>query len=195
MKIIIILKLAAVLDTLPPESDLFASLRSFHESQRNAKLAEFQIIDDSEKSTWKDYLPHLGVGYNLQGKPVPTASYNFSEKVETDKRRKTEKLLRGAKINSINLQADMDFKADSLTLVSILKRLEIFRSSLRNAEENQKIDDKIFEIQKQKWREKLITDIQFLEIELQYVQRAETLRQKEESVQLLEIDALKCAKY
>jgi hypothetical protein len=182
-------------DSLPPNEILFQSLRTFHASQRDARTAEYQIKDEAEKRTWRDFVPGVGVGYNLQGQPRPTIAYNFSEKFEAEKRRKTEKLLRGAKINSILMQSEIEFKADSLTLVSLLKRLEILKSGLNLLETQERIEDRIFELNKEKWKKSQIRDVDWWQIEIDYLARGETLRTKRENIQLLELEAEKAAKY
>ena len=61
------------LDSLPPESQLYAALDEYYQQQITADIMEHQ---STTKKQWLKYLPSVGLSYNLKGQPRPTVSWS-----------------------------------------------------------------------------------------------------------------------
>ena len=182
-------------DSLPSNETLFASLRAYHDAQTDSRTAEFKI---QEKLDWMKYLPSVGLGYTLGTKNGeltqrlrPNLNFSFSQIFNS----KRDKELRRAKIKSINQQNEVDFKTDSLNLMIALKRCEIVREAANEMRTAQAIDDDLFKLSQLSYDEKKISTYQYLSEKRQYFERRERIVVKVEQLQLLEIEALRAAKW
>ena len=61
-------------DTLPTQKVLEASIDSFFAQKAQIEIVEFQTTN---KYDWMKWLPSVGVGYALDGRPRPIANYSF----------------------------------------------------------------------------------------------------------------------
>jgi hypothetical protein len=174
-------------DTLPTTADLFKSLKEFHNKYIQASTQEFTI---TEKNAWMKWTPNIGIQYNLQGKPRPAISFNLSQVYTNLNAKEVTK----AKIASIRLSADLGYRNDSLMLVSLLSRLTVLKSATVTLEAENRIDDEIWEIQKEKYRLKQITPIDYLIIKREYLERGERYKKAVMDIELLEIEILRLSK-
>jgi hypothetical protein len=173
---------------LPETSELFATLRQHHDTRTEALTAEYRTADGVK---WMRWVPNVGIMYNLQGQPRPAINFSIDRIYQNIK----DKDLRKAKTEAVKLNANISFKDDSLNLVYILKRIDILKNGLIVLEAQQRIDDKLFEIVKAKFNANEITPTVFLTEERQYLERGATLDRRREEIGLLEIEALKVAKF
>jgi hypothetical protein len=175
-------------DTLPHRSELFASLRKFHDDQTAAKITEFQV---QEKFRWMNWTPTIGIGYNLQGQPRPTIAYSLG----TVKQNLTEREKSEAKKAAILRGALLEFRNDSFALVALLNRHRVLLRALKDLEQIQLVDDEAFEIVKRKRDSMLITPSVFLAEKAAFMRRGQPLTAKYEEIQFLKIEILKAAKF
>ena len=182
-------------DSLPSPETLFASLRSYHAAQTDSRTAEFKI---QEKLDWMKYLPSVGLGYTLgtrngelNQRLRPNLNFSFSQIFNS----KRDKELRHAKIESIERQNDVDFKTDSLNLLIALKRVEIVRTAATELQAAKAIDDELFKLSQDKYDKKEVSAFQYLNEKRQYFERKERIVVKTEQLLLLEIEALRAAKW
>ena len=182
-------------DSLPSSETLFASLRAYHTAQSDSRTAEFRI---QEKLDWMKYLPSVGIGYTLGTKNGeltqrlrPNLNFSFSQIFNS----KRDKEIRRAKIESINQQNEVDFKTDSLNLLIALKRVEIVREAANEMRTAQAIDDELFKLSQLAYDEKKVSTFQYLSEKRQYFERRERIVVKMEQLLLLEIEALRAAKW
>lgn len=173
---------------LPETPALFAALRQHHDKRSEALTAEYRTADGVK---WMRWMPSVGVMYNLQGQPRPAVNFSIDRIYQNIK----DKDLRKAKTEAVKLNAEIQFKDDSLNLVSILKRIEILKSGFVILEAQQRIDDKLFEIVKAKFADNEVTPTVFLTEQRQLLERTGNVERRKEEIALLEIEALKVAKY
>ena len=112
MKLLLLLSFF-VLDTLPSNSLLFASLNQFHRLQTQAQLSEYQA---TQKNKWLKYLPTVGLAYTLDGHPRPTLSWSSSLIYNAQQ----DKVKRQAKQTSILQQNQLELQKDQLILYELL---------------------------------------------------------------------------
>lgn len=172
---------------LPETTELFAALRQHHHKRSEAFTAEYRTADGVK---WMRWVPSVGIMYNLQGQPRPAVNFSIDRIYQNIK----DKDLRKAKTEAVKLNAEIQFKDDSLNLVSILRRIEIMKKGLRVLEAQQEIDDKLFEIVKAKYHANEVTPTVFLTEERQLLERTGNVDRRKEEIALLEIEALKVAK-
>jgi hypothetical protein len=175
-------------DSLPPQSELFAALRRFHDEAAAANLAALNIAD---KNKWMRYMPSVGIGYNLQGEPRPIANFSLSQITAASE----QKEIRAAERQKILRGAMIQFKVDSFDLIALLEKHRIFKISLLHLEAVDAVELKRFEIEKRRYTEGGLTDSQWLDIQAAHMRTAENLFRREEEIGLLEIEILKLAKY
>lgn len=182
-------------DSLPSPETLFASLRAYHTAQTDSRSAEFKI---QEKLDWMKYLPSVGLSYTLgtrNGELTqrlrPNLNFSFSQIFNS----KRDKELRHAKIESITRQNEVDFKTDSLNLLIALKRCDIVREAANEMRTAQAIDDELFKLSQLAYDEKKVSTFQYLSEKRQYFERKERIVVKTEQLLLLEIEALRAAKW
>ncbi len=182
-------------DSLPSNETLFASLRAYHEAQTNSRTAEFQI---AEKNSWMKYLPSVGLGYALgtkNGQLTQQLRPNLNFSISQIYNAANDKELRRAKIAAIKLYSEVEFKTDSLNLLIALKRVAIVRNAADELQAAQAIDDELFKLSQQAYDEKKVSTFQHLSEKRQYFERRERISVKAEQLQLLEIEALRAAKW
>lgn len=173
---------------LPDRSNLFASLRKYHDEKKAANLAEYSA---KEKYRYMKYVPSVGMWYDLNGNPKPTLSYSLNQVYSTVNEKEKTK----AKMKTVNLSSDLEYKTDSLDLVAILSRIEVLKETAHLVEAQNSIDAKILQIIEQKYADKEITPIQYLEQKRDFLVRTDRITKVREDIKLLMIDALKVAKY
>ena len=144
------------------------------------------------------YLPSVGLGYTLgtrngelNQRLRPNLNFSFSQIFNS----KRDKELRHAKIESIERQNDVDFKTDSLNLLIALKRVEIVRNATDEMNAAKAIDDELFKLSQDKYDKKEVSAFQYLNEKRQYFERKERIVVKTEQLLLLEIEALRAAKW
>ena len=177
-----------VLAQIPERDALFNALRQHHAQRSEAYTAEYKTADNVK---WMRWMPSVGVMYNLQGQPRPAINFSIDRIYQNVK----DKDLRKAKTEAVQLNAEIAFKDDSLNIISLLKRIEILKHGLEILEAQQTIDDKLFEIVKAKFQANEVTPSVFLTEERQLLERRGILNRRKEEISLLEIEALKVAKF
>jgi hypothetical protein len=188
-------------DSLPPNSDLFRTLRTFHAETAAANLEALNVPKYVEatkaKYNWLHWMPSVGV---TLGKP--TISFSLGQvaaNIENKALRKAAaaelEFSREAERRKILRGGDIAFKSDSFTLVSLLEKHEMLRKWLYYLESIERIENKQFEIQKAKNTEGSILPIDFLQIEAAHLKSGEPYRARLEEIELLEIEVRKTAKY
>ena len=191
----------AMCDSLPRRSDLFGTLRRFHDTAAAANLEAVTIPKATEavkqKFAWLHWMPSFGitlgkptigfsfaqVAANIEGKALRKAA---AEELEFTRAAERRKILRGG---------ELAFKSDSFTLVSLLEKHEMLKRSLIYLEAVERIENKAFEVQKAKNTEGSILPLDWLQIESAHLKGGEPYRARLEEIELLEIEVRKTAKY
>lgn len=176
-------------DSLPPQYELFETLRAFHAENTAANIAVFDIQD---KNKWMRYTPSLGLGYNLQGSPRPTLNFSLSQILNASE----QKEIRAAEKVKILRGANIAFKVDSFALIALLARHATLNRSMLFLEGIAKVEADKFELDKRRYHEEgKITLSEWLDIQAAYMRGSEAYFKRKEEIELLEIDILKQAKF
>ncbi|MCF8247693.1 MAG: hypothetical protein K9J37_21670 [Saprospiraceae bacterium] len=126
-------------DTLPPAAELHAALSTHQKLQLAAALAEF---DDATPGQWMNYVPAVGIGYNLQVQPRPTISFSLAQ-VLTARR---QRLDRRAKRRSIEATADLALLDAHRQLDQLLARHELLTLELQTMRKLHEIDESLYQL-------------------------------------------------
>ena len=110
-------------DSLPPLSQLLASLDSFYLAQNRAELAEFQ---SSDKKNWLKLLPTLGIAYTLEGKPRPAISWSSNLLFSSFKNKENKE----AKKASILRKNELKRQRDRLKLRALLQKHSVLQQDI-----------------------------------------------------------------
>lgn len=175
--------LFANIDTLPPRSELFATLRAFHEENAAANAAALNV---SQRHAWMHYLPSVGVTLGQ-----PTIGFSIGQLVSNIE----QKAMRTAEKAKILRGSNLAFRTDSFALVALMERHAAAVASLPYLKSAESIANAIFEIEKEKWKNGTLSPVAWLDAQAANLRSGEPIRLKLEDIELLEIEARKTAKY
>lgn len=187
-KILIFSSFFSFSDSLPQNTVLFESLRSYHNSVISANVAEYSIV---EKKKWLNWIPQIGLGFNLLTDKIrPTVSYSFSQihKNLNDKEALKQKIITIQRIGELN------FKTDSLQLVSLLKKAEALQRSMVHIEAVLVIQNELFEQQRKRFDEGLILPTSWLALQVEHAKISEPYYLKLEEIDLLVLEIFRLAR-
>ncbi len=171
MKLLVICALVSHLDTLPPEPDLYAALDTFHALQLDARLAEFEL---SEKGTWMNWVPSIGVGYTPSGDPRPTASFSLASVAANLNRRRDKK----AKRRSLVAAAELERNDDRQRLGQFIQRHESVLSDLVFMRQLFDIDRELFEFYEAQAKAAELAPSEFLKRKKDFLRSEQGIREK-----------------
>ncbi|MEZ4961949.1 MAG: hypothetical protein R2830_19130 [Saprospiraceae bacterium] len=126
-------------DTLPPASELHQSLAIHHQRLTMAALAEF---DGAGPKQWMNYVPSVGIGYNLQGQPRPTMSFSLTQVFNAQRQRSD----RQAKRRSIEASAALELERLHSQLDAMLQRYELMNLELATLRKVHDIEASLYEL-------------------------------------------------
>jgi hypothetical protein len=168
--------------SLPGPDSLFAAIDTFY----NQKLAsELKAFESNPKDYWMNFVPGIGLGYNLQGKPRPTFSYSLSSllNVRTQKRQVT------AMRESILLKNQIEKQENKIQVSNLLKKIEILKSDLEFSFLVFEIDRQIFEVYQKKNQNQLenldFSPTDFLLKKKGFLNKQQNIRLEKREIELL----------
>lgn len=175
-------------DSLPARPTLFESLRTYHTEKAAATTTEYQTV---EKYRWMKWMPSVGIGYNLQGAPVPTLSFSLGQvyanlNSKAQMASKTHAILRGSLLS---------FKTDSIDLEMLLQKVDILRGGIAYDETVAQVDSALWTILEGQYRNKDIGPTEYLTAKKQFLERQVLLHQRRREIAILELAVRKLAQY
>ncbi len=175
-------------DTLPSRPSLFTALRHYHTEKAAATITEYKAV---ERYRWMKWMPSVGVGYNLQGAPVPTMTFSLGQvyanlNSKALMQSKTEAVLRGSLLS---------FKTDSIDLEMLLQKVEILRGGIAYDETVAVVDSALWTIVEGQYRNKDIGPTEYLTAKKQFLERQVLLHQRRREIAILELGVRKLAQY
>lgn len=190
ISLIIILNLNT--DTLPPTPLLLDSLEAFHHRQLEANLEAFEA---TPRDYWMNFVPSIGVGYNLQGQPRPTLSYSIASLFNFRKqKRQTE-----AQRKAILLQDQLNREKDIRKLLAQIQEYKILTTELQFKESIFEIDKELMDFYTKKAKSKdldlRITGEQFLLKKKAYLAKIQDIRIDKQTLSFLKIKILTAANF
>ena len=126
-------------EQLPTNNELHAALDTFLDLQLAATLAEF---DDAGPRQWMNYVPSVGVGYNLQGQPRPTVSFSLAQVFAAQRQRRD----RLAKRRSIEAAAILEREKAHRQLDALLHRHQLLQLELATMHRVHDIERQLYEL-------------------------------------------------
>lgn len=184
------------IDSLPPTTELFASLDNFYQQQIQAQLTEFQI---QEKGKWLKYIPNIGFGYNLSTnqegqltsklRPSLSFSTNIIYKVLNDKQNRL------AKIQSIQQKHQLDYQQAKQQLQQQLKLYQILKQDIQYLKQLNEVDQQLFEIATHQFTKAELAPSAYLPKKRMFMQKQYELFKKEQELESLEQEVLGMARF
>ncbi len=147
-------------DTLPTQKVLEASIDSFFAQKANIDITEFQTTN---KYDWMKWLPSVGVGYAIDGRPRPIANYSL------------DRFYTNAKSKEVRI---------------LLKKYALLQTEIAFFEKNIAIDDEIFTIETDKYHRKETLPSDYLKLKQANQVKHQELFLKQNALQLLEVEIL-----
>jgi hypothetical protein len=170
-------------DSLPPRATLFAALRQFHNETDSANLESLKI---KTRYTWLHWLPSVGVSF---GKPnIGFSLAQVATNVETKAQRQAQRV-------AILRRGTLAFKADSFALVALIQQRETLLASLSSLKAAELIEAEKFTFQTERNAKGDVNPLDWLNIKADNLKSGDALRTRLETIQLLEIDIRKTARY
>lgn len=140
---------------LPPLPDLEATLTTFIEIERDAKLRAF---DEVKSSDWTDVLPSVGIAYTPAGDPRPSASWSPLQILDRKEQKKKRKMDR----ESIYLSYELYLTDRLYKLRQLYQDFIIDLDALKLKQSTIEIDEKLYAIDIKKYDENIIKPSEFL---------------------------------
>ena len=187
MKILLLVSLFC-LDSLPPESQLYATLDAFYQQETTADLTEYH---STSKKQWLKYLPSVGVTYNLEGDPRPTISWS-SNLIYTSFKNKEAK---AAKQRSILQKKELQHQKDRLKLAALLQKHQALQQDIAFQKRLYTYDSQLYEVQQDQAQHLEISPVELLKATQSYEKKAYDIFQKERTLNELEWEILIQAHY
>ncbi len=181
---------------LPPADSLHAALDTFLHRQLAAQLAEF---DNSNRGAWMNYMPSVGIGYNLatdaegklKTKPRPTVSFSLSQVFAAQRRRMDI----NAKRRSLAAAAELAASAAHAELDRLLTRHELLTLELETMRQVSAIDAEIFRLAQLDYDDAKLAPNAFLPKQKAYLESKLALTRKEMEVRELEGEVLRFSRF
>ena len=170
-------------DTIPPTPILLDSLEAFHQKQLQAELTAF---DASPKDYWMNFVPSIGVGYNLQGQPRPTLSYSIASLFNfRNQKRQIEK-----QRQAILLQHQVTKETDQRQLLAMIQEYQLMKSDLIFKTSIFAIDKELFEFYQKQTENLELKPSQFLIKKREFLHKKEQLFQVRQTLKIQKIKIL-----
>lgn len=167
------------LDSLPPESQLYKALDSFHQQQILAELSEYQ---SSNQKQWLKYLPSVGLTYSLDGKPRPTVSWSSNLIYTSYKNRESKE----AKQRSIAHQNELKLQKERLQLNALLQQHHALKQDITFLKKLHAYDTQLYEVKQDQAQHLELSPVELLKATQAYEKKAYDIFQKERTLQELE---------
>ena len=168
--------------SLPGPDSLFAAIDSFYSLKLEAELKAFE---SNPKDYWMNFVPGIGLGYNLQGKPRPTFSYSLSSLLNV----RTQKRQVAAMRESILLKNQLEKQENKIQVSNLLKKIEILKSDLEFSLLVFEIDQQIFEVYQKKNQNQLenldFSPTDFLLKKKDFLNKQQNIRLEKREIELL----------
>ncbi len=176
---------------IPPPDSLHASLTAHQTRHLDATLAEF---DDSAPGQWMNYVPTIGIGYNLasaaegriSSKPRPTLSFSLAQ-VFTARR---QRLALQAKRRSIEAAHALQSQDEHRHLDELLAKLEMMELELKTMKQLHEIDASLYELAVLDYEAAKLAPVAFLPKQKAFLESELGLMRKEMEVKGLEGEIL-----
>lgn len=172
----------------PPDPDLYDSLRKYH--FKNAMI-EIEKIDEVKKDDWMNFVPSVGIGYNLQGNPRPTLSYSLSSILNLRKQKRERENLKTYTLD----QVDVFFKVDSLRVANLLRKRETMISEIEHVRKIQELNEQLYKIQEARFEENTIFPNEYLRAKKTILEQRRTGERMKLELIELESEIFETAKY
>ena len=182
----------AAIDTLPPAPALHAALDTFLKRQLVATLAEF---DDDNRGAWMNYVPSVGIGYNLAtdkegqitSKPRPTVSFSLAQVFNARRQRRDRQAKRKSLIATTELQRQQLHSQ----LSAMLQRCELMNLELATMRRVHAIERQLYELAVIDYEAAKLAPSGFLPKEKTFLESELSVMRKEMELKGLESDVLK----
>ena len=187
MKLLLLFAFFAT-DSLPHESQLFATLESFYQLKIESELAG---LNTKQKKKWLKYLPTVGLTYTLDGKPRPAISWS-STLLYSNQKDKAQVL---AKKQSIYKKHQLTLEKEKLRLKNLLRQHHFLKQDISFLQDLFKYNQQLFEIKKDQAHKIEIPPSEYLKAEQVLKKKEYDIFQKQRELLELEIQILQVAKY
>jgi hypothetical protein len=142
--LIILHSFISTADTLPPQHILEASIDAFYAQKAQVETTEYKI---TTKFDWMKWLPSVGIGYALDGKPRPVANYSIDRFYTNAKTKETNKL----KIETLQRTAILEAQKLKFEVRILLKKYALMATEITFMQQNLTLEDDIFTIETDKY--------------------------------------------
>jgi len=154
MKILLFLSIF-LLDSLPPESQLFAALDSFHQKQTQVALIEFQVTSKRPTISW---------------------SSNLIYSSQKDKER------REAKQKSILKKENLNLEKDRLQLRALLQKYHSLKEDIAFLKKLHEYDTQLYEVKQDQAKHLELSPVELLKATQAYEKKEYAIFQKERNL-------------
>jgi len=168
-------------DTIPNIEILYSSIDSFY----HQKLAsELKAFESNPKDYWMNFVPSIGVGYNLQGKPRPTLSYSLNSLFQVRQQKRQFAAVR----ESIVLKNSIEKQQTKLEVSKLLQQIELLKEDLLFSIQIHDIDTQLFEFYQKQNKNHDIKPSEFLIKKKDYLTKQQSIRLQKREIRILTLE-------
>lgn len=194
MKFVILIFCAFVVITakaqnlLPSQDSLFASVDSFY---NQILAAELKAFESNPKDYWMNFVPSVGVGYNLQGKPRPSVSFSLNSLFQVRQQKRQAAAMR----ESIILKNHLERQKTKSAVSKIYQQIEILQEDLLFSLRVFSIEKQLFEFHEKQNQNNEIRPSEFLIKKIAHLKKEESIRLEKREIEMRILELLEVAQY
>lgn len=175
-------------DSIPDIEILFSSIDSFY----NQKLeSEIKAFEADPKDYWMNFVPSIGMAYNLEGKPRPSFSFSLNSLFQVRAQKRQVAALR----ESIILKNQIERLETKNQVRKLKQRIEILKSDLEFSMQLFEIDNQLFEFYEKQNQNNDIKPSEFLIKKKDYLTKKQSIRLEEREIRISILDLLESSYY
>ena len=174
--------------SLPSQDSLFASVDRFY---YQSLVAELTVFESNPKDYWMNFVPSVGVGYNLQGKPRPSVSFSLNSLFQV----RQQKRQVAAMQESIILKNHLERQKTKAKVSKIYQQIELLQEELNFSLKVFEIEQQLFEFYEKQNENYDIKPSEFLIKKITHLKKEESIRLQKREIDMLILELLEVAHY
>lgn len=168
-------------DSLSSLDSLFSSVDNFHNQTLTAELKAFE---SNPKDYWMNFVPSVGVGYNLQGKPRPSISFSLNSLFQVRKQKRQVAAIK----ESIILKNHIERQKTKSTVSKIYQQIKTLKEDLKFSLKVFAIEKQLFEFHERQNQNHEIRPSEFLIMKIAFLKKEEIIRIQKRQIEILTLD-------
>lgn len=173
---------------LPSQDSLFVCVDSFY---HQSLAAELKAFESNPKDYWMNFVPSVGVGYNLQGKPRPSVSFSLNSLFQVRQQKRQVAAMR----ESIILKNHLERDKTKSSVANLYSQIKILQSDLAFSNQVFDIEKQLFEFYEKQNQNNDIKPSEFLVKKIAFLKKEESIRIQKRAIEILILNLLETSHF